>query len=134
MERDEEYGDFPLQRFLGMAIEEVEPGRAVARVEVTDDLHNPNDVVHGGVLFTLVDTAMGGATMSVLDDGQICASIEVQLRFLRPAVIGPLEADTVVVKQGRRIVHLESRITDGEGKLVATAAGSFAVISASPAP
>jgi acyl-coenzyme A thioesterase PaaI-like protein len=31
--------------------------------------HNANGVVHGAVLFTIVDTAMGAATMSSLDPG-----------------------------------------------------------------
>ncbi len=123
---------FPLRRFLGMDIEDGEPGHAVARVEVSPDLLNPNGVVHGGVLFTMVDTAMGKATLSVLDEGQLCASVEVQLRFLRPVAGGQLEAAAQVVKPGRKIVHLEARIHDGAGTLVATGTGTFVVISTTP--
>ncbi|MDH3705973.1 MAG: PaaI family thioesterase [Acidimicrobiia bacterium] len=125
----DEYGSFPLQTYLGMQLETPEPGRTVARVDVGEHHQNPNGVVHGGVIFTMVDTAMGGATMSVLADGEICASIEVQLRFLRPAIGDQLEAETTVVRQGRRIIHLESRVRDGDGELIATGAGSFAVIA-----
>ncbi len=127
----EDHGQFPLRRFLGMDIEDVEPGQAIARLEVTENLLNPNGVVHGGVLFTMVDTAMGGATMSVLEEGQSCASIEVQMRFLRPVGGGRLEADATVIRRGRKIIHLESRIRDGDGVLVATGAGTFAVVSTS---
>lgn len=127
----DDHGDFPLRRFLGLEIEDVEPGRVIARLEVTESLLNPNGVVHGGVLFTMVDTSMGKATMTVLDEGQSCASIEVQLRFLRPVAGGRLEADTTVIRRGRKIIHLESRTRDGDGVLVATGAGTFAVI---PAP
>lgn len=133
MADDGEYGSFPLQGYLGMEMEVAEPGRAIARVHIAEQHANPNGVVHGGVLFTMVDTAMGGATMSVLDDGRFCASIEVQIRFLRPATTGRLEADTRVVRQGRRVIHLESRVTDGRGELVATGAGTYAVINP-PAP
>ncbi len=126
----EDYEHFPLRRFLGMDIEDVEPGHAIARLEVSEDLLNPNGVVHGGVLFTMVDTAMGKATMTLLEEGQLCASIEIQMRFLRPIRVGQLEADTTVIQRGRKIVHLESRIRDTDGALVATGAGTFAVISA----
>ena len=120
---------FPLRRFLGMDIEDAEPGVAIARVEVSTDLLNPNGVVHGGVLFTMVDTAMGKATLSVLDDGQRCASVEVQLRFLRPIAAGRLTATASVIRPGRKIIHLEARIRDGDDTLVATATGTFVVIA-----
>jgi acyl-CoA thioesterase len=132
MAGDDEYGTFPLRDFLDMELATPEPGRAIAAVLLGEHHLNPNGVAHGGVVFTMVDTAMGGATMSVLDDGHICASIEVQIRFLRPAIDGRLVADTRVVRQGRRIIHLESRVSNGDDELVATGAGTYAVIAAPP--
>lgn len=114
-----------------MSIEILEGGRATATVDLTPEHHNPYGVTHGGVLFTMVDTAMGGATTSVLAPDEICASIEIHIRFLRSVREGRVRAHTEVVHRGRRIVHLESRVEDAEGRLVATATGSFAVI---PAP
>jgi len=127
----EAYGQFPLRSFLGMDIEELGVGRAVARVDVTGDLLNPNGSVHGGVVFTMVDTAMGKAAMSVVGEGQLCATIEIQIRFLRPAISGRLEATATVVKPGRKIIHLEGRVLDDAGRLIATGAGTFAVFSGS---
>lgn len=124
------YGDFELKRFLGMQLEGDEPGRARARVTIGERHHNPNGVTHGAVLFALVDTAMGKATMSVLAEGQYCASVEVQLRFIRPAGDGELVAEVEVLKAGRSVVHLEGRIRDAEDRLIATASGTFAVIGA----
>lgn len=90
---------------------------------------NPHGVVHGAVLFALVDTAMGAATYSVMPEGAICASIEVQLRFLSPAAIGTeLVTDVRVVKAGSRVVQLDARV-HADGDLVATATGSFAVFT-----
>jgi acyl-CoA thioesterase len=123
---------FPLQAHLGMSIESSASGQARASVALTEDLHNPNGVVHGAVLFAMADTSMGAATMSILGEGQACASIEVHIRFLRPVASGTLTAETQVVRAGRRIVQLSSSISDDVGELVATATGSFVVISASP--
>ena len=127
-----EYGDFALKRFLGMSVRESSKGSGVTTVTLAPDHLNPNGVVHGGVLFTMVDTAMGKAAMSVLDDGQFCASVEVQLRFIRPASEGPLTATATVVKQGRNILHLEGQITGPDDRLVASATGTFTVISFDP--
>ncbi|HET6953971.1 MAG TPA: PaaI family thioesterase [Acidimicrobiales bacterium] len=123
------YGDFALKRFLGMEIEGDEPGRARGRVTIGEQHLNPNGVVHGAVLFALVDTAMGKAVMSTLPEGRFCASVDVQLRFVRPASEGELVADVEVLRQGRQVVHLDARVHDGADRLIATAAGTFAVIA-----
>ena len=123
------YGDFPLKRYLGMELTGDEPGVGVATVDVGADHLNPNGVVHGAVLFALVDTAMGKSTMSVIDEsGRYCASIEVSLRFIRPAVAGRLTATATVVKRGRNVVHLDARISGNDERLIATAAGTFAIL------
>ena len=122
-------GEFPLRRFLGMELSGDEPGVGYAHVDIGPDHLNPNGVVHGAVLFALVDTAMGKSTMSVIDEpGRYCASIEVSLRFIRPAVDGRITATASVVKRGRSVVHLDSRVVEGDGRLVATAAGTFAIL------
>ncbi len=124
-----EYGDFPLRRFLGMELTGDDAGVGVATLDAGPDHMNPNGVVHGAVLFALVDTAMGKATMSVIDEPDtFCASIEVSLRFIRPAVAGPLTATASVIKRGRNVVHLEGRVTGADDRLVASAAGSFAIL------
>ena len=122
-------GEFPLRRFLGMELSGDEPGVGLADVVIGPEHLNPNGVVHGAVLFALVDPTMGKATMSVIEEpNRYCASIEVSLRFIRPAVHGQLTATATVVKRGRSVVHLESRVVEGDGRLVATAAGTFAIL------
>ncbi len=128
----DDYGHFPLRSFLGMQVESFAEGNGVARLEVSESLLNPNGVVHGGVLFTMVDTAMGKATMTTLGEGQLCASIEIHLRFLRPVAKGRLEATAAVVRRGRRIIHLECRVEHPGDSIVATATGTFSVISSRP--
>ena len=118
---------FPLKEFLGFTIERGE-GRATASLDVTDRHLNPYEVVFGATHFALMDTAMGAAVMSVVDEGQICATIEVHTRFHRGAREGRLEATAIVVSAGRRVIHLEAKTLDAEGTLVASATGSFAVI------
>lgn len=124
----ESASQFPLAVFLGMTVETTGVGTGRAQVTIDERHHNPNAVAHGGVLFSMIDTSMGAATMSVLGAGHCCSTIEIQIRYLRPVTDGGLTVETQVVKPGRRIVHLESRATDANGRLVATATGSYAVL------
>lgn len=120
--------EFPLADFLGMVTEETEKGSAVSRVKVAPGHMNPHGSVHGAVLFAMVDTAMGAATMSVLAEGQLCASIDVQMRFCKAAFDGELVARATVRQAGKRIVQLQAEVRDQDDALVALASGAFAVI------
>jgi len=119
---------FALQEFLGMEMSGDDVGSGSATIDLTSEHHNPYGVVHGAVLFAMVDTAMGKATMSTVDEGLYCASVEVALRFIRPASVGRLVTEATVVKRGRSIAHLEARVHDADDRLVATATGTFAIL------
>ena len=83
--------DFGLKDALGFTLENRD-GESVAVLDL-DDIHlNPHGTVHGAVPFTMMDTAMGGAVMSTIDDGRLCATIEMQTRFHRPIASGRLTA------------------------------------------
>ena len=126
---DPEYGRFPLGTYLSVTVDDERPGEAEASIDVGERHLNPNGVVHGGVVFTLVDTVMGRATIFVLDEGSYCASIEVSVRFLRAVTEGRMTARVTVLQAGRRIVQQEGRVTvDGEDRPIVSASGSFAVL------
>jgi len=117
---------FELQEVLGFTIERID-GESVATLTI-DTVHlNPHGVVHGAVPFALMDTAMGSAVMSTIDDGRLCATIEMQTRFHRPIMAGTLRATARVTTAGRRIVHLTAETRDDDDRLIASATASFAL-------
>ncbi|MBI2723793.1 MAG: PaaI family thioesterase [Chloroflexi bacterium] len=119
----------PLGDALHISSVSSKDGRAVYRQRVTADLLNPHGVLHGGAVYTMVDYAMGSAVMSLLPPGDTCATIEMKVSYLAPVRDGTLRCDTRVIKLGRRVAFLESRVTHRR-KPVATATGSFAIIRA----
>ena len=119
---------FPLKEYLGFRIERG-AGSGTAYLDLDERHMNPNGVAHGSVAFALMDTTMGAAVMSVIAEGSSCATIEIHTRFHRAAAGGSLTAEATVMTAGRRVVHLEARTVDADGKLVASATGSFAVIA-----
>lgn len=118
---------FPFRDLLGFTIEGADGGPVVA-LNLTDSHMNPNGVAHGATSFALLDTAMGAAVMAEIGEGLRCATIEIQTRFHRSARDGRLVAQASILNAGRRVIHLEAKVHDGEGNLVASATGSFAVI------
>ena len=118
----------PLAELLHITQESSGGGHASYRLDVSADLLNPHGVLHGGAVYTMIDYSMGGATMAVLAPDEICATIEIKTNYLASVRSGTLTCKTEIVKQGRMVVFLESKVRDETGRLVATASGSFAVI------
>lgn len=130
-ESDGDDGDMPRRRpgfasLIGLEMTEVEPGFSRGELTVRDELLNPNEVLHGSVAHAMADTGMGAALMAGLDDDRICATIEIKISYLRPVTDGTLVCETEVINRGRSVGFLESEIRN-DGKVVATASGSFAI-------
>ena len=115
---------------LGIVTESRQAGGARMRFTVDPALNNPNGVVHGGVIYTLVDYSMGRAVQYGLPEGEHCATIEVKISYLRSVREGTVTVETEIVKQGRTIAFLTSKVTDDQDRLIATASGSMFVFRA----
>ena len=111
---------------IGMKIDEVAPGRARCSLEVKDFHANGTGVVHGGALFTLADTAMGAALYSSLEEGEICATIEIKIGYFKPVFEGALVCTATLVNKGKSIASLEASIHQGD-VLVSKASGTFSI-------
>ena len=59
----------PFADLIGFSVSERTAERCVTELNLEEKHLNPNGVVHGGVLYTLADTGMGGALMSALPEG-----------------------------------------------------------------
>lgn len=116
-----------LANLFGMRWKIVERGHVRCELPVNRKFFNPSGVLHGGVVFTMVDYTMGVATVSLLDEtkGEHSTTIEVKINYLSASTSGRLLADTKVVSEGTRIVALESRVTSDDGRMVALATGSY---------
>ena len=120
----------PIAEALHISNAGAKDGHATYLLTVVPELLNPHGVLHGGAVYVMVDYSMGGATMSVLPPGDICATIEIKISYLAGVRGGVLTCKTDIIKLGRKVVFLESKVSDDRGKLVATATGSFAIIAA----
>lgn len=108
----------------------MERGRCTFELTVRAEHMNPHGVVHGGVVYSLADYAMGGALTSWLEPGERCATLEIKINYLAACSRGKLRAEAWVVERTKRIGVLEARVHGDGDELVALATGSFYIQSA----
>ncbi len=86
--------------------------------------------VHGGVLATLMDTAMGSAVFTTLADGVAYTTLELKVNFIRSVALdgSRLTCEATAVHVGRRTATAEGRITDAKGKLIAHGSTTILVL------
>ncbi len=120
----------PSRAWAWLGIEEVELGEGTAVVEMTptEDMANHTGFVHGGMISTLADSAMGRSLRTVKPGVVRAMSFDLKLNFISAAKVGEkLRATGHVVHAGRRTMVAECRVEAPDGRLVATASGTFAV-------
>ena len=123
----------PIASLVGTRLVSVADGEAVFRCLPDRSTYNPVGMVHGGLLCTLLDSAMGVAVQSRLDPGVRSATIELKVSFLRPVRDGgELEIHGRALQIGRRVAFAEAHARDHEGALVGHATSSLAVIGGGP--
>jgi uncharacterized protein (TIGR00369 family) len=110
-----------LARTLGYDVTEAASGRIVVTAEPRDIHLNPAGTVHGGFAATLLDSCMGLAVQSTLEQGVGQTTLEFKVSLVRPITpeTGVIRAEGVVLSRGRRVGTAEGRITDGKGRLLA---------------
>ena len=114
----------PLADLLGIHPVTFGEGTATFGLTLREDHLNPYAVVHGGVVYSLVDTAVGAAVHTRLEPGEACATVEIKINYLAPATAGDLRAEARLVERTRRIAVLEARALVGD-QLIAVATGTF---------
>jgi uncharacterized protein (TIGR00369 family) len=109
-----------LARTLAYDVTEAASGRVVVTAAPTEDQLNPAGTVHGGLAATLLDSCMGLAIQSTLEQGLGSTTLEFKISFIRPIApqTGLLRAEGVVLNRGRRVGVAEGRVTDGQGRLL----------------
>jgi uncharacterized protein (TIGR00369 family) len=114
-------------RHLGVRDMRAEDGRATLWLEAEQQHLNPAGTVHGGVLASLVDMAMGHAVRSSTGESDVPATSQLTLTYLRPGVPGRIEVHAAVSKQGEDLTVCEADV-EQDGKGLAHALATFAVL------
>jgi acyl-CoA thioesterase len=121
---------FEFARMLGLEMVARGEGRCTMAIDIDPDRHfSPQGAAHGGVAYSLADSAMGGAVTSILPDDRWCATLEIKFNYHVRVLAGRLTCEAEVIHQGKRIANVEARLYQA-GRLVSSANGNFAIFAA----
>ncbi len=111
----------PLHQSWGIRDIQSKEGQSEVLVEVTENMLNPTDMLHGGLIYALCDLAAYTALLSQIDENQIGVTHQINVQVIKPVNLG----DKMIVKGrlirlGRSLSFLESKAFVND-KLVASA-------------
>lgn len=92
----------PFAAHLGIRLERLEPGRAVLTMPYGDALPTMGDVVHGGAISSLIDTAAAAAVWSGAEvpERPRASTVGLTVEFLSPARGQGVTAEAEVIRRG----------------------------------
>ena len=115
----------PFNRLLGVEFGEYHDDGVSLRLPLVAHHHNGAGVVHGGVMLTLADAALGfGIARAV---GKRCTTAELKINFLRPVSEGELVARSKILRAGRKLVVARAELMCVD-KHVAEVLATFAIL------
>ncbi|MEM6972673.1 MAG: PaaI family thioesterase [Pseudomonadota bacterium] len=126
---EQRFEQFFLARLWGLTYAYLPEGAADAEKQVcritfdaSEMSFNPQGVVHGGVLATVMDISMGHLVNKVAGPG---ATIEMKIQYLRPVGSGTVTVEGSFLRRGRSMAFMESRAFDAAGTLSAHATATW---------
>jgi len=119
----------PFAELLGIELVSAAPDRIEGSMVVREDLCTVPAVAHGGALMAFADTLGAWGTIANLEDGRSTTTIESKTKFLAAVPAGSrLAGEATPLHRGRRVMVWQTRITTGDGKLVAVVTQTQLVI------
>ncbi|MGR3758218.1 MAG: PaaI family thioesterase [Tranquillimonas sp.] len=91
-------------------------------LDVAEMFLNPQGVLHGGIIASVMDISMGHLIAKTAGPG---ATIEMKVQYLRPVGLGPASCEGRFLRRGRTLSFLESRLYTGDGRLAALATATW---------
>jgi uncharacterized protein (TIGR00369 family) len=121
----------PFNRLLGIKVVKLDEGFAHLELpfkpELVGDPTRP--AIHGGCLGTLIDTAAGAATFTLIMPPETCSTIDMRIDYLRPGESKTLHCEARVTRMGNRVASVDSKVyhPDAPDRLVCTGKGVYNV-------
>ncbi|RJG25547.1 PaaI family thioesterase [Paenibacillus thiaminolyticus] len=112
---------------LGCEVVSAEPGKVVLKLNAGRQHMNTINLVHGGVLSSLLDNAMGLVTM-LARPGENTVTSNLNVHFVAPLHAGELRVTADIVHETRRSITCTGQVFGADGKLGSLATATFRVI------
>lgn len=110
---------------MGIEFVGVIDGATTLQLELSQKHMSRANRVHGGVLFTLLDSALGRSILHSLPEGRGCATVEIKVNYFRPIQTGRVTARGWKRELTKSLGYAEGEVVNEEGKVLARASGTF---------
>ncbi|MEY4580909.1 MAG: hypothetical protein RL701_5612 [Pseudomonadota bacterium] len=125
---------FPFYQLIGFEVSDFGPSWAQCQVKARDELQNPNGTLHGGVIATLIDATITQALLMTDEYQRVretkgsLATIDLHVKYLRPAQRGRLICEANIVHLGKRVVHARATVRNEQAKEIALGDASLMLV------
>lgn len=113
----------PFSEWLGIRIEPVAEGPPEMVLDVGPHHANKRGVVHGGMVSSMLDMALGAAVLAAMRPEEWCGTVSLDIQFARPARGREVRARGRLVNRGERVAFAEGELIDDRGRVCARAQG-----------
>jgi len=99
--------------------------KGIARAEYVagEKFQGYKDILHGGIIFALLDEVM---IKAVIAKGILVVTAEIEVKFIKPVKIGEkLFLEGKITGEQKKIFKAEGKVSNSEGEIVATGKGKF---------
>jgi uncharacterized protein (TIGR00369 family) len=114
--------------WAGLDLVSVQVGEVEVALPLKPHHLNPGGILHGGLIATLADTAIGLAVRSALPADRTHVTAQLDVHFLERVDHGTVRATGKAVRVGGRMAYGEGDVRDEDGRLLARASGTFIVL------
>lgn len=121
----------PFHQWAGLELVDIADGVAEVAMDLRPHHFNPQGIVHGGIITAVADTSIGLALRSRLPAGFTHRTAQLNVHFLAKGEGNRLVGTGRALHLGQRMGYGEADVSDGQGRLLARASGTFIVL---PAP
>ncbi len=114
-------GNLPFNKYLGIRIMRVHKDGVTIRCAVDEKTKNGSGGIHGGVLATMADAAMGIGLASHFGGRRPVTTTDLKINYLRPITDGIATARSHILRVGEHLCVGRVEIRDSERRLAAAA-------------
>jgi uncharacterized protein (TIGR00369 family) len=112
-----------VSRWIGMRWESAD----TVRVELRPELINAAGLLSGAVTYALVDYCMGSTLWKETAEDEAIATVSIAINYVATATEGEIVCRTTLDRRNRRLATLRSEVHSDDGRLLATAIGSYTI-------
>jgi acyl-CoA thioesterase len=114
-----------VSRFMGIRWDDP----STARMPIRPDLINAGGLLSGVATYALVDYTMGSALWRETTEEEGIATLNISINYVQSATEGEVVCTTHVDRRNRTTAVLRSEVRHGDGRLIATAIGAYAIFA-----